>query len=216
MKRITTADIAHGDRSDAIQIWPTARPVITVERGERLTIPIRIRSLGPNTTLLKLGPNAPDSWKLRREASGDHWLDLSVDASGGSFTRSAQLVIDAGENRTREVGVYLSVNIPAENLLVTPSELDFGELPLSGASRAIQRVGIRKIVGSFQIKSLSSTLSFLKLESTTIVEGSNYRIRISIDPAKPLKAGDYSGNLIIETNDNKRVQVPIKLKLVDR
>ena len=152
---------------------------------------------------------------MRRDASGDHWLDLSVDASGGSVTRSAQLVIDMGENRTRELGVHLSVTIPAENLVVTPQQLDFGEVSLTGKSRAIQRVGVRKVVGSFQIKSLSSTLAFLTLEPTTIVEGSNYRIRITIDPAKPLKTGDYSGNLIIETNE-KRLEVPIKLKVVDR
>lgn len=213
VKRITTADVGRGETSGGFHVWPTARPAISVEPGERLAIALRIRALAADAGTLKLGPGAPESWKLRREANGDYWLDIPVETGGGSGSRAAPLVVDLGEGRSREIRIQLLVTVPGENLVVTPRELDFGELTLAGASRAAQRIGIRKIVGSFHIKALSSTLPFLKLEQATMVDGSNYRIRITIDPTKPLKPGAYSGVVLIETDDGHRVEVPIKLKV---
>ncbi|HLF85080.1 MAG TPA: hypothetical protein VI837_12975 [Blastocatellia bacterium] len=215
VKRITSADVAHGETNGAFQIWPTARPAISIEPGERLAIALRIRALAPDAGTLKLGPGAPESWKLRREAAGDYWLDIPIEAGEGSGSRTAPLVEDLGENRSREIRVQLMVTVPAENLVVTPRELDFGELTLGGVSSAIQRVGVRKIVGSFHIKALSSTLPFLKLQQSTMVDGSNYLIRITVDPTRPLKPGAYSGVVLIETVEGHRVEVSVKLKLVE-
>lgn len=216
VKRIASADVAHGETNGAFQVWPTARPAISIEPGERLAIALRIRALAPDTGTLTLGPGAPESWKLRREAAGDYWLDIPIEAGGGSGSRTAPLVVDLGENRSREIRVQLMVTVPAANLVVTPRELDFGEVTLASVSGAAQRVGVRKIVGSFHIKALSSTLPFLKLQQATMVDGSNYLIRITIDPTRPLKPGAYSGVVLIETDDGHRVEVPIKMKLVDR
>lgn len=211
VKRITTADIARGETNGAFQIWPTVRPAISLEPGERLAIALRIRALAPDAGTLTLGPGAPESWKLRREAAGDYWLDIP--ASAAPANQTAALVVDLGENRSREIHVQLTVTVPTENLVLTPRELDFGELTAAGLSGAIQRVGVRKIVGSFHIKALTSTLPFLKLQQATMVDGSNYLIRVTIDPARPPKPGAYSGVVLIETVDGQRVQVPIKLKV---
>ena len=217
VKRITTADVARGEKLGAFQVWPTARPAITLEAGERFAITLRIRPLGPDTGTLKLAPGAPDSWKLRRDANGEtYWLDIPIEIASGSSSRTVPLVVDLPEGRSREIRIQVAVNVPAENLVVTPRELDFGELTLESAKSAMKRVGVRKLVGSFHIKSVSSTLAFLRFEQATMVEGSNYLIRISIDPAKPMKVGAYQGVLLIETDDGRRVEVPVKMKLVDR
>ena len=217
VKRITTADVGRGEVIGAFQVWPTARPSITVEAGERLTLALRIRAIAPDASTLKLAPDAPDTWKLRREPkSGDYWLDIPTEASSGSGTRAATLVVDPGDGRTREMRVRLTVNVLAENLIVTPKAIDFGEVSLAKARTSFQRVGIRKIVGTFHIKALSASLPFLKLEQTTMVENTNYLIRITIDPAKPLKPGTYDGALVIETDAGNRIEVPIKVKLVDQ
>lgn len=213
IKRISTANVGYGEKDESFQVWPTARPAVSAEAGEKLNIALRVRALGPEAGTLKLGAGAPDSWKLRREASGDYWLDIPIDAVSGSRTHPAPLVVDLGENRSREIRVQLTVTVPAENLVVTPRELDFGEV---APASAFQRIGIRKLVGSFRIKTLSSTLPFIKLEPATMVEGSNYLIRISIDQAKPLKPGAYSGVVVIETDEGHKVEVPIKMKLIDR
>ena len=212
VKRISTADIAHGESNGGYQIWPTARPAISLEPGERLTISLRIRPLASDAGTMKLGPDAPESWKLRREPSGDYGLDIPLDAGAGSGSRSAMLVADG--NGTREFRVQLMVTVPAENLVVTPKELDFGELSLQSAKGAVRRLGVRKLVGSFKIKALTSTLPLLTLQETTMVDGSNYLIRVTLDPTKPLKPGSYDGKVLIETDDGNRFEVPIKLKLV--
>lgn len=212
VKRITSADVAHGETNHGFHIWPTARPAISIEPGERLTIAVRIRSLAPDAGILKLGPGAPDSWKLRRESNGDYWLDIPIEGSG---FRTVPLVVDQGGS-SQEIRVQLMVTVPAENLVVTPRALDFGEQTLADLSGAVLRLGIRKIVGSFHIKLLSSTLPFIKFQQATMVDGSNYLIRVTIDRTKPLKPGAYEGAVLIETDEGHRVDVPIKLKLVDR
>lgn len=217
VKRIATADIGHGEVLEGFQVWPTARPSVAVEAGERLTIPLRIRALAENSGTLKLAADAPETWKLRRDPkSGDYWLDIPIDASGGSGTHTATINVDVGGGRSREMRVRLTTNVLAENLIVTPKAIDFGEVTLASARASIKRVGVRKIVGTFHIKAASTSLPFLKIEQVTMVENSNYLLRISIDPAKPVKAGSYEGMLLIETDAGNRMEVPIKLKLVDQ
>jgi hypothetical protein len=213
LKRITTANIAHGETNGSFQIWPTARPVIAVEPGEKLTLGLRIRALSTDAGTLKLAPGAPESWKLRREQTGDYWLDIPIEAGSGSRTTS--LIVDLGEKGSREIRVQLMTTVPAENLVVTPKAIDFGELVLTNVGDLIKRIGVRKIVGSFHIKNLSSTLPFLKFQQTTMVDGSNYLIKVAIDPTKPLKPGAYDGIALIETDEGHRIEVPIKVKLID-
>jgi hypothetical protein len=216
IKRISTAAVGRGETNGAFQIWPTARPVLTLEPGEGLNIALRIRALAQDAGSLKLAPGAPGSWKLRREANGgDYWLDIPIEPSSASSSRVVPLVVEQSDGRTREIRVQLTVNVPAENLVVTPKEIDFGEVSLENAKITLKRVGVRKLVGSFHIKAISSTLPFVKLEQATMVEGSNYLIRLTIDPTKPLKPGAYDGVMVIETDEGHRLEVPLKLKLVD-
>ncbi|HKA16777.1 MAG TPA: hypothetical protein VKN18_00540 [Blastocatellia bacterium] len=212
VKRIRTADVAHGEPVGAFHVWPTARPAITVEPGEKASIALRIRALTPDAGTLKLSPDAPGSWKLRREANGDYWLDIGLEGAA-SASRAAQLIVE-GSPSPQQIRIQLMVAVPAENLTVTPKELDFGEQNLTSLGSAIQRFGIRKQVGSFHIKNLSSTLSFLKFQQSTMVEGSNYLIRITVDATKPIKAGAFEGMVIVETDDGNKVELPVKIKFV--
>jgi len=213
VKRIATADVAHGEGNGAFQIWPTARPAITVEPGERLSISLRLRPLSTESGTVKLSGAAPPTWKLRHEATGDYWLDVPIDSAG---SRIVPLLVELPDGRSREVRIQLTVNVPSENIVVTPREIDFGAVAISRAQDLTKRVGIRKQVGSFHIKSATSTLPFLKLEQATMVEGSNYLFRVTIDSAKPAKAGAYDGILTIETDDGHRFQVPVKIILLNR
>ena len=188
--------------------------MITVEPGERLSISLRIKTLTPDAGNLKLGPTAPDTWKLRREANGEYWVDIPIGPANESSNRVVPLVVEQSDGRSREIRIHLMVNVPAENLIVMPRELDFGEVALENLRLTMKRIGVRKIVGSLHIKALTTTLPFLKLEQATMVEGSNYLVRISIDQTKPLKAGAYQGTVVIETDEGHRVEVPVKLKLV--
>jgi hypothetical protein len=223
VKRINNADVAHGEKIGSFNVWPTARPVITVERGERLTISLRVRPIAATGGSLKL-MTAGEAVKLRRETNGSgYWLDIPVEPATATSSatdaspRVTPVVLQPSDS-SGDLNIQLTVNVQAENLITTPRQLDFGEVSiadLQSGSRKIGRVNVRKLVGAFHIKALSSTLAFLKLEHQAMVEGSNYLIRAHIDSAKLPKAGTYNGILHIETDDAQlpRLEVPIKLVL---
>ncbi len=214
--RISNADIAHGEKAGAFNVWPIARPVVTVERGERLTVTLRIRPAEPTIASLKLA-SASEAYKLRRETSGDGYLlDMAIEPSNDSAQRVMPVALQINDGASGELALQLTVNVQAENLVATPRQLDLGEVSLAnlrGGATAGTRVGVRKTVGTFHIKSLTSTLGFLNMEPRTIIEGSNYVIRVSIDRTKLPKAATYTGVLRIETDDplTPRVEVPIKV-----
>lgn len=213
-KRISNADIQHGDMVGAFVVWPTARPIIALEKGERLPISLRIRPAAPKRSPPLAA--ASDSFKLARETNGEGYvLELTVEPPADAPSRVLPLIVkvEGGE----ELKLQVTMNAQAESLIITPQQVDFGEVSLaklqSGAS-VMSRLGIRKPVGAFQIKSLKSSLEFLQTESLTIVDGSNYLIRIRFDPAKLPKAATYIGTLRIETTDAARPQLEVPIKVV--
>jgi hypothetical protein len=215
---VGNADVARGEKVGAFNVWPTARPTLTLERGERFLISLRIKPVAGSGATVALAPNAPGAYKLRREADA-YWLDIEAEPNAGANPRTIPLVAKSSDGSSTDLGIQLTVNVPAENIVVTPRQLDLGNVSvasLKGGAQKIGRVGIRKLVGTFHIKSLSSTLAFLKLEPVAMVEGSNYLIRVGFITDKLPKAGAYSGVLQIETDEpaSPRIEVPIKITLV--
>lgn len=201
-------------------MWPTLRPTLTLERGEKIDITLRLRPESGNNATLALASEAPNFCKLRHDKnSNTYWLDMTAGPADTSIKRLVPLIVSAPNGTSIKLTVNLAIEIPADNLVVTPRELDLGEITLSSLKAGQQKVGragVRKLVGSFHIKSLSSTLAFLKLEQQTLVEGSNYVIRTRFDPDKLPKAGAYKGVVSIETDDGHRLDFSIKFAVVDR
>ena len=220
VKRITTADIESGEIAAGFLVWPTLRPAIALELGERVTITLRLRPQPGNTATLALAPDAADFCKLSHDKpSNTYWLELKPGPAERPVKLAAPLVVTDPNGSAIKLIVNLAIEVPPENLIVTPRELDLGEIALSSLAAGQQktgRAGIRKLVGSFHIKSLASTLPFLKLEQQTIVDGSNYLIRTRVEFDKPPKAGAYKGVVSIETDDGHRLDLPVKLSVVDR
>jgi hypothetical protein len=220
VKRISTADVEFGEIAAGFRVWPTLRPTLLLERGERLDITLRFRPQTGSTATLALGPDAPDFCKLRRDQnSNTYWLEITAGPVDASVKRLVPLVVTDPNGAAIKLPLHVAIDVPPENVIVTPRELDLGEIDLSrlkAGQQKIARAGIRKLVGSFRIKSLSSTLPFLMLEQQTIVEGINYIVRTRFDLDQLPKAGAYSGSLVIETDDGNRFNLPIKLTIVDR
>jgi hypothetical protein len=211
-KRISNADLQHGDAVGAFIVWPTARPAVALEKGERLPISLRIRPAAPGGVKLAA---ASDGFTLTRETNGDGYvLNVTVESPADAPSRVMPLVVktEGGE----DLKLQVTANAQAEGLIITPQQVDFGEVSLAklqdGAS-VVGRLGVRKPVGAFRVKSLKSSLEFLQAESVTIVDGSNYLIHIRFDPAKLPKAATYIGTLRVETTDAARplLEVPIKV-----
>lgn len=220
VKRLAGVEIRSGYTLAGFNAWPVSQPTVTLERGEKLDITLRLRPLSASTGTLALAPDAPAFCKLRHDVSSNtYWLDLTAGPAVASLTQAVPLVVTAADGSSSKLTLNLAIEVPAENLIVTPRELDLGESALSSLKAGQQksgRIGIRKLVGSFHIKTLSSTLPFLKLEQETIVEGSNYLIRVRIDAENLPKAGAYIGVLVINTDDNQKLQIPVMLTLADR
>jgi hypothetical protein len=220
VKRLAGVEIRSGYTLTGFNVWPVSHPTVTLERGEKLDITLRLRPLSASIGTLALAPDAPAFCKLRHDASPNtYWLDLTAGPADASLTKAVPLVVTAADGISSKLTVDLAIEVPAENLIVTPRKLDLGETALSSLKAGQQksgRIGIRKLVGSFQIKTLSSTLPFLKLEQQTIVEGSNYLIRVRIDAENLPKAGAYTGVLVIDIDDKQKLQIPVMLTLADR
>jgi hypothetical protein len=220
VKRLTGVEIRSGYTLAGFNVWPASHPTVTLERGEKLDITLRLRPLSASSGTLALAPDAPALYKLRHDASSNaYWLDLTAGPADASLTQAVPLVVTAANGSSSKLSINLAIDVPAANLIVTPRELDLGESALSSLKAGQQksgRIGIRKLAGSFNIKALSSTLPFLKLEQQTIVEGSNYLIRVRIDAESVPKAGTYMGVLVIDIDDKQKLQIPVKLILADR
>ena len=224
VRRIGNADIQRGETVGAFKLWPGARPTITADRGERFTFALRIRPTaeGPSELRLLTKPTEQIDYKLRPETKGNgYWLDIGAGPFDQPGPHSLTIELRTVGDPSPAVKVQLTLNVLAENIIATPASLEIGELPLSslrGQSRSIGRVGVRKVTGAFRITAISSSLQFIKLEQQTIVEGSNYLIRLTSDPSLLPKTGSYKGLLRIETDDSRkpRLEVPISLIVVDR
>ena len=167
---------------------------------------------------LKLARAAAD-YQLKREANGTgYWLEIRVPPTAETAPRTITVSLETGDGTKGELAVQLTVNTAAESLIIAPRQIDFGEVSRQSGAQVAGRVSLRKTVGTFHLKSLSASLEFLKLEPQTLVDGSNYLIRVLIDLPKLPKARTYTGVLRIETDDRNtpHVEVPIKLVVVDR
>ncbi|HXG63615.1 MAG TPA: hypothetical protein VNO70_00820 [Blastocatellia bacterium] len=222
--RLGNSKVLQGEQLSGFTVWPTALPVLKVERGESFAFTLRITPEKPDAGKLQLAstPQSPVIYKLRRDPNREfYWLDVEIQPTTEGGIRTVPVVLQTGRKDVPELKIFLTIEVPAQNLTVTPPTLDMGEVSLPGLRQGgtrSGRIGVRKLVGSFQIKSLSATLPFLKFDTQTIVEGSNYLIRVSVDPGKLPGAGTLSGVLRIETDDsaNPRLEVPVKITLVDR
>lgn len=216
VKRITNTKIGHGEAAESFNVWPTASPVVSAVRGESVKLSFRIRPTARDLGELQLSNDNGGRYRLRREANKeDYWLDIETEPINEPGSHKRSIAIKAAGSNPSQLTIQLTINIAAENLIATPGSLDLGEMELSKLKSGLQkttRLGVRKLIGAFNIKSVTSTLPFLKFERQTIVERSNYLIRVSINSGSLPKPGPYNGLLRIETDDPQSplVEVPIK------
>jgi len=118
----------------------------------------------------------------------------------GHYVQTVTVVTD---NSTQpEVKLALELTVYPK-VFASPSGIMMPTLSIGSDLSTINwpAVFVRKIrENSFQIKSYTSTLPFLKLELLTETEGQAYRIRLTVDASK-VKPGDFKGIIHVETND---------------
>lgn len=223
VKRLNSPPLAGGDQVGDFKLWPTAYPVIRAERGERLSFAIRIRHVEGSAASLELVSKPSDKldYKLRPDAGGGYWLDIDFKQVNHTGLATESIALKSGGTPSANLNLTVTVDVPALNLVVTPAAINFGTIAmadLKASAGKSGRVGIRKLVGSFQIKSVTSTLEFVQAQTQEMVKGSNYVIRCTINPDKVSKPGTFDGLLRVETDDREKpqIEIPIKVTLIER
>lgn len=235
VRRIQNANLAHGDTVGDLSVWPSASPSLILNKGEALSISLRIRSRGtgelaaaplragmavPGASEVKLPQLAIEdaaglACKLRPE-SDSYWLDVQVGPFSEPGTYLKRIVLRADPE---PLTLSFSIVVPDRAISVAPKSLDLGSAALSDLKQGLRQlrasINLRKQVGSFRVKSVSTDLAFLKLELVAVVEGSNYLIRVKVDPAAISSARSFEGSIRIETDDPNEplIEVPCKVAL---
>jgi hypothetical protein len=219
IKRIENPEIALGQQVGAFNVWPTAHPQLTLERAEQLAIGFRIKPLRPDSGQLQTASAASSELKLdlKRQADGSYWLNVNIGPISKPGIYNEQISLPIGERA--DLKISLTIKVLSQNLIVTPEQLDLGEIALLELKQKpvlAGRFGIRKLVGSFHIKATLSTLPFLQMKTQTMVDASNYLIEVFIVPSEKIEPGRFEGVLLIETDDgrNPRLEVPCKVTFI--
>ena len=244
-RRLKNGDYLNGQRVSTFEVWPTASPFITMEKGEHLTLPlrvwrgqldVRVANTGGEAPINKTGmavgqppsgemqarlPFPPGAVKYGIRAAGDKrgfWVDLDITGvdKAGLFEWSAN-VADPSTGESFPVG--LSALVYEENLIMNPRSLDTGDVSLAALEKSpiiAAQFNLRKMIGSIQIKGVSSSLAFVKGGVQILVDGSNYLIKAYIVANPGVGPGKYEGTLRVETDDSahRRIEVPLKVTLV--
>jgi hypothetical protein len=224
IKLIGNANPINGELIGAFRAWPTAKPALKIQRNTSAKFSIRIRASNQEAVDLKmLSDNFEQAkYKLRREENGNtYWVDIETEPVAEAGERNIKIDFQSVSPVAENFSIIVALQILDDSILFTPAVVNCGEIPLSSLKQLATRVGragIRKLSGTFHIKTLSATLDFLKVNSQTMVEGSNYLLTIDTEPAKLPKAGTYEGKIIVETDDvaKPRVEIPIKIILTDK
>lgn len=216
--RIGNAVVQTGEDQAGFNVWPVTAPRVSIERGERFNMFFRIKPEGAVSGTLT-APQTADAapYKLRRDANGrDYWLDVAVGPYDEPGPRSLPISLRISDGQATELSLLIRMNIMSDDLIVIPSSLDFGEAPLQSARSGLTlgRIGVRKRLGSFRLRGVSTTLPFLKLEQQTLIPERNYVFKIALDPNVPVAPGLATGSIFIETDDDARprVEVPVKIR----
>ena len=224
VKRVKKINLNQGETVGSFTVWPGTTPSVVLEKNERFRVSFRIRPTFKEEFELTLPPDSPERAKatLRREENGSgYWLDIDADPAAEAGVRNLKVEVQSSGRRFEVIPIYLSVQILGESIVFTPEVMDCGSIPrpsLKDFPTRVGRAGIRKLAGAFKIKSLTSTLPFLQVEAQTIVDNSNYMIRVNSAPTNLPKAGAYEGKVIVETDDAKqpRIEIPLKIVLTEK
>jgi hypothetical protein len=240
-RRFQNPNYVNGQLVETFEVWPSARPFIIMEKGERLTIPLRIwrGQINPQVASLPTQDiqakknRAPDAipkaeqggdspfpagsvnYRIRSRGDGrGFWVDIELVGvdKPGTFTWSAN-VADPASGESLSIG--LSALVLEENLIVNPKVLSAPDLSLASLKAPViaAQVNVRKMIGSIHIRAVSSTLGFVKPGVQVLVDGSNYLVKAYLTANPGVDPGKYEGTIKIDTDDPARRQIEVPFRV---
>ncbi len=219
IKRIANANITNGEQVGSYRVYPTAKPDVTIERNEPYQLTVKIKATGVEDGELKIAaPVEGATVNLKKNAATEQYtLDIVPNPVGAGGTRTIKIRLQSTGAKGETFDVVVTLHTPDNSLIYTPENVNGGEVALASFKNAALRVGrvsLRKTVGKFKILSVTSSLPFLQPEVQTLVDGSNYMVRLNTLPTAAPKAGAYEGMIRVETDEPGYTKIEIPVKIV--
>jgi hypothetical protein len=155
------------------------------------------------------------TYKLQPIAEGKRYeLVVATDRNlkPGKYEQTMKVMTDSPD--TPVISVPLEVTV-YPHVFVMPTSMTLQPMPveIDLSTIALPVIDVRKIRGDgLQIKTVHSTLPFLRVNLTTEVDGQSYKIKLTIDKSRTISKGEFKGVIRIETNDPDAavIEVPIQ------
>lgn len=194
-KRVGPFNVAPADK------WVTA--VVT---GLTMSNTFTLSSVDKKPThVTSVNPGGKDFEVTLRTVDNGKQYALAVTSNPalkpGRHTQTVDVMTDDPD--TPRIPIELEVNV-YPLVIATPQTIVLPRLALqSDLSRiVIPTIYIKKVKGDgLEVKRVSTTLPFLKLELQTERAGESYTIHCSMDKSAAPAPGDFEGKIRIETND---------------
>jgi hypothetical protein len=141
-------------------------------------------------------------------------LQLATDANlkAGKYQQTLKVLTDSSE--TPELSIALEVNVYPQ-VIATPTAIMLPNLPfeIDPATVKLPEIYIRKIRdGGLKIKTVHSSLPFLRVSLIAEEEGKTYKVQLAFDKARMIQKGAFKGIIRIETNDldSSVIEIPLQ------
>ncbi len=141
-------------------------------------------------------------------------LNISTNPSlkPGEHTQTLKIITD--DKAQPEMDIPLEVKI-LPLVFVSPGAIILPKMPMEGENNVgnLPSIHVRRLRETgLKIKSVTSTLPFIKWNVVTEKDGESYKIDLSIDKAMIKSRGNFDGKLVIETNDPEMPQAEVSIK----
>jgi hypothetical protein len=171
--------------------------------------PFQINQINADDPTLKYEVKmAPDN------KSAEFKVLLPADHAVGPISGRFTLATTHPKAPTLTIAVYGTIREP---LTVYPTELIYTGLSKAFVNEHPEDVSLNKTVtisfeqaADLEIKKVTSSLPFVQATQTAITPNQRYSIQVKIKP--PVKEGDFSGNITIDTN-KKTIVIPVRGKI---
>ena len=205
-----------GKRVGSLSISPHDRWMTTTVRGISSTTTLYIFSHETRPVNIKAVVPGGDKFSVRSQpiqAGKRYEMVLATNPALAPGVHKQTLKVLTDSKETPELLVEMEVTVYG-SVFVTPSSLTLPAITaeVDPATISLPPIYVRKIRSEgLQIKSVLSTLPFLRLKTTSEAEGLTYKIEISINKAAFPAKGEFKGSIRIETNDpdSPVIEVPI-------
>lgn len=206
-----------GKRIGSLSVAPSDTWITSVIRGSSASMviylyshagkPVRIKSIVP-------GGSAFSATLQTIEEGKRYELNLATDPNlkAGKYQQTLKVLTDSPD--TPELNLALEANVYPQ-VIATPTAILLPNMPfeIDPATVKLPEIYIRKIRdGGLKIKTVHSSLPFLRVGVIAEDEGKTYKIQLAFDKAKMTQKGAFKGVIRIETNDidSSVIEIPLQ------